>query len=67
MFRHFTTHVITKNFTVDTQGFTANTAIKFELNRLMLITMSKLFWFFVDVDSMMFGRKFGGMIVLITL
>jgi len=67
MLCHLTTHVITENFTVDTQSLATNAAIKLELNRLMLIAMSKLFWFFIDVDSMMFGRKFRGVIVLITL
>lgn len=65
MLCHLSTHVIAKYFTVHAQSFTADAAIKLELDGLMLFAMSEFFWLINQVDSDMFGCYFGAMVFLI--
>lgn len=67
MLSHFSTHVISEDLAVHTQSFTANTAIKLELNSLVLITMPELLRLFVNINPLMLRSQLRSVIILVTL
>jgi hypothetical protein len=59
--------MVAENFTVHTKCFTANAAIELQFHRLVLIALTELLGLLAYLHSLMFGRKFRGMVVLIAL
>ena len=56
MFGHLSTHVVTEYLAINAKSLTAYTAIQLKLDIIMFITITKLFGFLGNLNSLMLGR-----------
>jgi len=57
--------MVSEDFAINTESFTAYTTIEFQVNVFMPIAMSEFLWFLGNLNSLMFRCQLASMIVLI--